>query len=197
MNTIKYVVYIALLIYYLIFIDDQQVWPGELIGWVWVVYLFYFYLVKYFDGMNNTARNISRIYLMKKYGNNYSSKDHTELWQFLIPNSVIFLTILWKVMAVVSFALILFFQGWATAIIAHILVYVISALWPINYQKHLRKMQREYLNGMTAGQKSRMMPYIHDISELKNVLDEAVDNKINPQIWWADLNLKLQHDVSK
>ncbi len=47
------------------FEKDKSTWPEELILWPWLIFVSYLLLDRFFDGLQNTTRNIARIYLLK------------------------------------------------------------------------------------------------------------------------------------
>ena len=140
---IRYLPYLfvtVILVVYFIWYPQIITWPQSVLAWVWLPYILHVYLHNFVDGLQNTTRNIARIYLIKNYGPNYDMRLIDPVQRTLIPYSMLPVIILWQATHVSSFALLLFYQGWGTALVAEFALTLFGVFIPIRYQSHLRRI---------------------------------------------------------
>lgn len=187
-----YVIIAIFFIYRLVFNGGQITIPSELVIWPWVIFGIHLYLHHFFDGVQNTCRNIARIHLMDNHGLNYEQKRFQQLWELLIPNNLFIGTILWQVTHVASFIAITIYQGWLLALLSEVIIWIIPTYLPINYQKHLQRVQAHLKLTETTWielMKNEFVPF-----PLISLVEHAIDEKLDPQKWWND---KFDELVSK
>jgi len=115
-----YVINIALFIGYFFFWEKQMAWPHPIIFWAWLPYLIHLFVHNFVDGFQNTTRNIARIHLLEAHGKDYDESRVAPIQVALVPRLMVPVTIIWFAAHIISFAVLLFFQGWGTALAAEI-----------------------------------------------------------------------------
>jgi hypothetical protein len=131
---------------YLIFYSPKQAWTGS---FIWYAYLFVIpsvLLTFYFDGVQDTVRNISRIYLLRKYGLSYDNVLFERIRDGLISERLMFRTLAWRFLENFSFFVILFIQGWLIAVIVELLCFLslflrTPFLRKPNYSHHINEVK--------------------------------------------------------
>ena len=182
---------------YLAFSPDRTPIPKVIVFWAWLPTAVYFVLHHFFDGVQNTTRNIARIYLLTHHGRNYDASLVPSIQFALIPNNLAILTFIWQAMAVVSFVCLLFYQGWLLAVLSRIAVWGIGLVTPINYQSHLLRIQ-SYLGRVDHPQ--RVIEFIElarrqiDIQDIADLVDAAIRDHRNPQNWWTEVLRQKHHE---
>jgi hypothetical protein len=184
LGNIGFIVNILLLCGYFIWYPNRMVWPHNFVVWAWLPYLLHVYLDHFFDGAQNTSRNIARIYLIQNHGLHYDQQLVKFIQEELIPNSHVPLIILWKAAEISSFALLLFIQGWGTALVAAIGLMLFGFMIPINYQSHLRRMAWNIQSLDSSSGLKLLLAGIHP-ERLANIVAEAIAEKRSPQLWWG------------
>lgn len=182
-----------LLVLYLLLSDHRQAWPEQFLPLAWVPFAIYGYAVHFFDGVQNTSRNIARIYMLEKFGPGYDEKLFRLAQESLIPDNLGSRFLLWQIAGVVSFGVLLVFQGWLSALVAHAALFALGWVVPINYRRHLLRIQRdlampkaEFMQLATAGLSS---------AELRQLVDQAVAERRNPQRWWGEVLARVTSDA--
>lgn len=177
--------YIAILIFFifrLIFSNNQTLLPNEFIVWPWILFSIHMYLHHFFDGIQNTCRNIARIHLMNDFGLRYDQTRYQQLWALLIPNNLLLQGILWQLAHMASFISIMIYQGWGAAVLSEIIIWVLPYYIPINYQTHLTRI-KTHLNLTDTTwielMKNEFMPF-----PLVSIVEQAINQKLDPQKWW-------------
>ena len=98
-----------------------------------IIYFLYLILHHYTDALQNTTRNIARVYLMKKYEEPILTSSMIPKIQIhLTPDSYVPLSFFYVMFHISYFAIILFTNGWLIAIILELLTFIL--MFPINYQ---------------------------------------------------------------
>lgn len=143
----------------------------------------------FFDGVQNATRNIARIYLLERDGLNYSHATMQQVWQALIPTAYMPLMMLWNLSTVASFACLLLLQGWATAIIAHTAIVLFGGLVPINYQRHLERIQLSFPQTLSPQEVAKLAYLGISPISLRLLIDRAVYERCDPQKWWGEVML--------
>jgi hypothetical protein len=183
---LKYLADIVVFICYFVWYPHRTVWPTTFLWWAWVPFVVHFGLHHFFDGLQNTTRNIARIYLIQNRGPRYDSRLVEPIQHVLIPDSLHPVTILWQLANVTSFALLLFFQGWGTVLVAELGLLLFGGGFPIplGYQAHLRRLhkQAESLDSTTSFR--LLMAGIYP-DRLSALIGQAIEEKRNPQRWWG------------
>lgn len=183
---------VAVLVGYFIIANETRAWPSTFIIWAWIPFVAHFLLYHFFDGVQNTTRNIARVYLLQRDGLNYSHATIQEVWQALIPIAYAPLMILWKLSTVASFVCLLLLQGWPTAIIAHAAITLFGGLVPINYQRHLERIQSSFPQTLSPQDVVKLAYFGVSLTELRLLIDQAVDERRDPQKWWGE----VMHDTT-
>ena len=179
-----YLVNIALFIGYFVFWENQMAWPQPLIVWAWLPYLVHLFVHNFVDGFQNTTRNVARIYLLEAYGPDYDQRQVAPIQVALVPRFMVPVTLAWFAAHIISFAVLLFFQGWATALAAEFGLIFFGWVFPVNYQGHMKRVQKHILDqGPT--QSSEV-----DLDGVADVVARAVKEKRSPQEWWANFYQK-------
>jgi hypothetical protein len=179
-----YIFIVLFFILRLIFSDNQSVIANEVFVWPWVIFAIYFYLHHFFDGMQNTCRNIARIHLMANHGLQYEQERYQLLTGLLVPSNLFFQGLLWQLTHLASFISIMVIQGWGIALLAELAIWIVPYFIPINYQKHLSRIQT-HLN-LTETTWVEFMRHEFMPFPLNTLVTKAIDEKLNPQKWWAE-----------
>lgn len=193
LGNISNLINIVFLIVYLVFASEPQVLPNSFIPWPWFLYLGYMGLHHYFDGHQNTTRNLARIYLLRNGLNDNDSKLIFKIQNYLAPgvgsiHSVLVFAFL--VLHVSSFIALMVYQGWAVALLAHAIMFLpFTMLLPIFYHQHLkaleRRMSKEFQNNPFSMINSEPLSGLSP-RDLWELLNEGVDERKDPQQWWAE-----------
>jgi len=181
---IAYLINIIALVGYFVWWPKHTVWPEEVIAWTWLPFFIHVCYHHYADGVQNTTRNIARIYLLKYHGSNYDDNLVVPIQHALIPDSMFKTTIMWQLAHVSSFIILLFYQGWGTALCAEIGLILFAGVLPINYQSHLWRIY-----GSTKKMDFRNVMALLSVGvfvdKLTSIVHQAAKERKNPQKWWA------------
>jgi len=180
-----YIANILIFIFYMIFCKDKPAWPVQFVYWPWILYIIHMCFHYSFDGMQNTSRNIARIYLMNRYGLQYDKSMIYKIQELLIPNSLLPVIILWQLLHIGSFFSILIHQGWGTVLLAEVGIFIIPTFIPINYQPHLKRLLK-YSQSLSINSSSEFFAFGISPVELHRLFDHAISEQINPQKWWGE-----------
>ena len=169
---------------YFFWVEDRSLWPDTFVWWAWVPYVLHTYLHLFMDGLQNTTRNIARIYLIKNHGPHYDNRLVEPIQHALIPDSMLPVTIVWQLAHISSFCLLLIFQGWGTALVAELGLMLFGGILPTGYQSHLRRTlgRAELLDSDTS---LRLLTAGIDPDRLFAIIKQAIREKRNPQKWWG------------
>ena len=170
-------------------------WTEQFLWWAWLPYLAHIWVYHFLDGLQNTTRNIARIYLIKNYGVDYNKCLVVPIQTAMIPDSMWLIFLLWGVVHTGSFTVLLFFQGWGTALVAEFVLIIFGGfIIPINYQPHLKRVYK-YLQSfglietLTFQIKIKEFENKHKgvllIEKLIELLCQAISEQRNPQNWWG------------
>ncbi|MFH1984198.1 MAG: hypothetical protein ABIL58_20345 [Pseudomonadota bacterium] len=181
-----YVLIAGLLVVYFRTAHPQPVWPEKVIVWAWLPYVVHVVLHNFVDGFQNTTRNIARITLIRTSGKDYDHRRVSPVQLALVPSFMTPVTLAWFAAHIGSFAVLLYFQGWGTALGAEIALILLGWVFPIQYAFHLKHICRltddaDFTNNSLLREA--------DVSPdaVRAVVAKAVAEKRNPQEWWATL----------
>lgn len=174
-----YLVNIALFIGYFFYGKNHMAWPQPIIFWAWLPYLVHLFVHNFVDGFQNTTRNIARIYLLENQGKDYDNSQVAPIQVALVPRFMLPVTLVWFAAHIISFAVLLYFQGWATALAAEIGLIGFGWIFPIHYQGHLKRIQK-HISAQKPSQAKEV-----DLDGLADVVARAIKKNRNPQEWWA------------
>lgn len=194
MGNIAYILNAIILIVYFFLSEDNSIWPNKFNLFVWLPYLANVYLDHFFDGLQNTTRNIARIYLIQQEGINYNRSQIEPIQHLLIPDAMFLRSILWLIVHVLSFTLILLFQGWGTALVAEVALAILGGFIPINYQAHLRRIQQNLPKAISSKGLVTQMTIGIVPQKLQELIDHGIAERKNPQRWWAEVLQKVSID---
>ena len=181
-----YLINLALLVGYFSTGETHQPWPDTLVWWPWLLYLAHMFVHNFVDGFQNTTRNLARISLIQKYGQDYDTRLVAPIQQAMVPSSMVPITFLWWGLHISSFAALLFYQGWGTAITGEVLLAVFGWVLPINYKMHLEAI-RKHIDGTSRSTKATWLEEGADYRPIKKLVVEALKKEKSPQEWWAEL----------
>ena len=169
---------------YFVWGESHTPWPVTFVWWAWVPYVLHVFLHRFMDGLQNTTRNIARIYLIQNHGLHYDNRLVNPIQNVLIPDSILPVTILWQFAHALSFCLLLFLQGWFTALVAEFALMFFSGILPLSYQSHLKRIHRqaESLDSTTSFR--LLMVGIYP-KRLSAIISQAIQESKNPQQWWS------------
>lgn len=181
---LPYLFNILIFIGYFVFYRDGKTWPDQFLWWAWLPYIAHVWFHHFADGLQNTTRNIARIYLIKNHGVDYDRRLVAPIQTALIPDSMLPIVILWVAVHIGSFTTLLFFQGWAMALVAEFVLIIFGGFFPINYQAHLKRVYKYVQN---LGPKKSLAFQMAGVSteELTELLGQAISERRNPQLWWG------------
>lgn len=163
---------------YVVFASAKQAWPSHFVAWVWVLYVVYWYMDHYFDGVQYTALSIARIYMLQRFGTQYDDAITLKIKMALIPRSTVLLFPCCIIAGVASFTCLLLFQGWATALIAHCAVRIFGWCIPINYQRRLKGINAHVQRQLVTGE-----PFFG----LHSITNQALRERRDLGEWWSEL----------
>jgi hypothetical protein len=191
-----YIANALVFILYFVFTTSHPAWGKPFLWWAWAPYIIHLLCHHFADGLQNTTRNIARIYLIKNRGVQYPTHLLTIIQNVLIPNSILPFTIVWIISHIGSFSVLLFFQGWGVALIAEFIVLFFSVFIPINYQKHLKLIHRRSQNLDIANKLYLYDMDIH-INDIASLINEAIEGQKNPQSWWSEVLIEAENTLEK
>ncbi|MCF7920049.1 MAG: hypothetical protein K9N06_09075 [Candidatus Cloacimonetes bacterium] len=181
---LRFYLRILLLIVYTFFSDKRMILPDSFVLWVWILYITNLFLSYYTLGVINTAKDITRIYLNSKSGE--SNKKVYKMYSALLPNSMVVYGVTWSALEMLSYGLILIYQGLVLGICAEILLFIILAILPVQHKSHLRNIYKHFgepeskiVRGITESD--------FDIEEVKSIVEKAINEKIDPHEWWLEI----------
>ncbi len=181
---LPYIVNTVILIGYFMFCKNRAAWPEQFLFWAWVPFIAHVWFHHFADGLQNTTRNIARIYLIKNYGVGYDNRLVVPIQMTLVPRSILPITILWVIAHIGSFTMLLIFQGWAIALLAEFGLMHFGGVLPINYQSHLRRVYKHTQN-LGSDESFELLTRGVFMDDLIEVIRQAVEERKNPQDWWA------------
>ena len=186
----KYSGYVGKLIIFFIYLfwsDKKMMLPDTFVLWVWIIYLVNVLLNHYCRGKMDTARKITRIYLNNKSG--ISDKKARKMSYELLPNSMVIIFVIWGILNILSFAWILDYEGLIVGICSEILLLILLAILPVQYNSHLRNIYKHI--GESESKKSKeIIKAGFDLGEVKSIFEKAINENINPHVWWLDIKGK-------
>jgi hypothetical protein len=181
-----YAVIIGLVVYYYNTVDHRLVWPDTIILWAWLPYVAHVLLNNFVDGFQSTTRNIARITLIRTTGKDYDPRRVSPIQMALVPSYMTPVTVAWFAVHIGSFAVLLYFQGWGTALAAEIALILLGWVFPIHYTFHLKRILKHTDDAGFAD--SRLLTEAEvSPGAVKDVVAAALAQKRNPQEWWATL----------
>ncbi|MBI9086687.1 MAG: hypothetical protein JEZ11_24020 [Desulfobacterales bacterium] len=179
-----FLVIIAFLVYYFNSGRIPTPWPETLVWWAWVPYSAHIFLHNFVDGFQNTTRNIARIHLIETRGEDYDSRLVAPIQTALVPRFMLPVTFFWFAAHIGSFVVLLFLQGWGTAIVAEAVLILLGWALPIDYQGHLKRIQAHGAAGPAAVISALEAGGV-SMDDIADRVDKAIRDKRNPQEWWA------------
>ena len=192
---LPYLINFVIFILYLLLSVNKSAWPNQFVFWVWIPFIAHIWFHNFADGLQNTTRNIARIYLIKNQSLTYNKRLVPLIQTILVPDSVLPITIMWIIAHISSFSLILFFQGWASAILTEVGIIFLGGLIPIDYQKHLLRICKHAKNLNNNDSIALLVAKI-SIEDLIKIIEQAITKKLNPQKWWGVvLNKAIQTKI--
>jgi len=181
-----YAVMIGMLILYFNKMDTRMVWPETVITWAWLPYVIHVVLHNFVDGFQNTTRNIARITLIRTDGQNYDPARVSPIQLALVPSFMTPVTLVWFIVHIGSFAVLLYFQGWGTAIAAEMAIILLGWVFPIHYAFHLKQIRK--VTDDSAFLDNHLLKEAGvTAAAIRTVVKKAVLEDKNPQEWWASL----------
>ena len=194
---LPYIVNILIFIGYFVFWRDRTAWPEHFVLWPWLIYIVHVCLHHFADSLQNTTRNVARIYLIRQHGPNYDSRLVVPIQTALVPNSMLPIIFLWITAHVGSFAALLFVQGWVAALVAEFGLMILGCFIPLRYPGHLRRV-REYAANLNSKASFALMVAGISPQGLADVADQALQEGRNPQEWWgAVLREALENEMKE
>ncbi len=182
-----YISKLLVLLAYQFIRDKNMMLPDTFVLWVWIAYIVNVFLIHYCRGTLNITRNITRIYLNNKSGVN--DKKIANKPYALLPHSTQYIGLLWIALRLFSFLWILLYQGLILGICAEILIFIILAILPVQYNSHLRNIYKHI--GESESKKSKeIIKAGFDLGEVKSIFEKAINENINPHVWWLDIKGK-------
>lgn len=172
---------------YLLWAPQKNAWPAEFVLWPWLVFAGTACVHQFYYGLQDTTRNIARIYLLLRDGLQYSRSAAQQISEILVPMSIVNMvsTSLWQILEVVSFASVLFVQGWGTAIVAQIAFLLMSSLLPVRHAGHIRRV-RVHAFTLLPGEQVRLTA-LGAWPGVLEVIEIAFRERRNVQRWWTEI----------
>lgn len=182
-----YIGKLVILLFYLFFSDKKMMLPNTFVLWVWVIFIVNVFLNHFCRGKLGVARKITGIYLNNKP--EVSAKKERQMFSELIPDSMVFIIILWSFLLILSFAWILAYQGLVVGLCSEILLFILLAILPVQHNSHLRNIYKHF--GGTESKKSQaIIEAGFDLEDVKSIVEKAINENINPHVWWLEIKNK-------
>lgn len=181
-----YVVIIGLLVFYFSSHSPRMVWPDEIVFWAWPPYVVHLLLHNFVDGFQNTTRNIARIVLIRDSGKDYDPGRVAPIQMALVPAYMAPVTLVWFAVHIGAFAVLLYFQGWGTAVVAEVALAVFGWVLPIHYLFHLGRLAQR-VDDPGFADSALLGAAAVSPADVRQVVVRALKEKRNPQEWWAAL----------
>ena len=181
---IRHYLKIIILLFYIFLSKKLMIFPETFIFWVWIIYIANLFLTYYGSGFMNTALDITRIYLSSR-SEEIHKKDQ-KMYSCLIPSYMNFVAAFWGAIHILSFAIILRYQGLVIGICSEILLFILITVLPIRFNTFL-KIIKEYIERSDPKIKEYLAEAGFDVEYLKPVIKKAINEKINPNMWWLDI----------
>lgn len=115
----------VLLLGYFFFYSAREAFASHFLPLVWVPFILMLAVHKFIDRHQWTALRVARMILLERYGR-IDSALAQDIQTVLIPNRVAPFMPLYQFLFVISFALLLFYQGWAIAILAFLVIFFLG-----------------------------------------------------------------------
>ncbi len=154
-----------------------------------VVYAVFAVLHMFAFSIQETTRQLARIYLLQKSGIGYDERLIPRYQVNLTPNWTVPLTPFYLGTYIASFPLLLFNYGWEVAIIAHVLAHVFLIWIPIPYWAFMPSV-RKHLDRKSKMEKFEALVEGFDTERFKTLIDESLKEQKNLADWWTDLMLE-------
>lgn len=181
-----YAVIVGLLIVYFNTAHPRSVWPENIVLWAWFPYILHVVVHNFVDGFQNTTRNVARITLIRTSSRNYDPRRVAPIQMALVPPFMAPVTLTWYAVHIGSFAVLLYFQGWGTALAAEIALILLGWVFPIHYSFHLKHILK-HAGGAAFTDSALLKEAGVSPDAVTAVLKRAVAENKNPQEWWAAL----------
>ena len=152
----------------------------------WSVFATYVVVTQFADGQQNSTRNLARVLLIRKFGTNYDSRLISPLQHVMMPEWFTIVGLVYWLLGVASFGLLLFTEGWKVAVPTMVGYLVLGAILPVFYRANLLLIHRSARLQLVKALASGRLPSDISAGEVYAVIREAVEQKKNPQRWWAE-----------
>jgi hypothetical protein len=197
MASVPFLINTLLFIGYFMIWNNHRVWPEQFLFWAWLPFVAYICLDRFVDGFQNVTRNIARIYLIQDLGLDYDRRFIPKTQDILTPNFLGIIAFLWLVADIGAFALLLFYQGWGTALVARFGLMIIGMIIQPGYGIHLKIVQSELIYRMSRSWEAvngRENTYLESklIFQLGELVNQALREGRNPQHWWIMVRREAQ-----
>ncbi|MCF7912444.1 MAG: hypothetical protein K9M99_07945 [Candidatus Cloacimonetes bacterium] len=179
-----YIGKVIILFFYLFFSDKKMMLPNTFVLWVWIIFIVNVFLNHFCRGQLSAARKITRIYLHNKP--EVSAKKERKMSLELIPGSMAAILVIWSILMILSFAWILIYQGLILGISAEILLFILIAILPVQYNSHLRYFYK-YFEGSESKKSKAIIEAGFDLEDVKSIIDKTIKENINPHKWWREV----------
>jgi len=136
--------------------------------------------------LQETTRQLVRIYLLQKSGMGYDDSLLPVYQLKLTPNWTVPIIPVYMVSQVASFSLLLFSFGWGVAVLAHVIAYAITIWIPIPYSLLMPSIKTHLVRS------SEMVKFAafterFDTERFILLIDEALSERRNLGNWWAKI----------
>jgi len=146
--------------------------------------------------IQDTTRQLVRIYLLQKFGIGYDERLISRYQVNLTPNWAVPLTPFYLGANIASFPLLLFNYGWGVAIIAHVLAHVILIWIPIPYWALMPSIRKQ-LDRKSKMEKFEELVDDFDAERFKALIDESLKEEKNLADWWTKLMWEKTAEVTE
>lgn len=166
---------------------------GE-IGWLigGVAFSLYFALNRAADGVQNTTRNVARIFLNRTVGPAHQQREADFLQSAITPISDRTIGILFIFFSPVLVALMVFtIDGWPTLALVS-LVTILGPFFVAPYRRSLRGIDAHLTKN--AFQLVEFIELGYDYAKLHGVVSELIQSGRDPQRVWAE---ELEFEITK
>jgi hypothetical protein len=165
---------IAALAAYFVLAEHHEAWPNAFTAWPWAFYVFHAASLQRAYSLLSAAENIVRRYSALK-GEVGAEKETTKLiMSFLTHPHLMIYSWLGVMTSLMSFSMLCFVQGWATAITVHVIgAFLLPRVLPIRHKKSISEIRSRFLDRpalMTAALVQRGI----SSSDLVEAMDEEM-----------------------
>ncbi|MBE0544071.1 MAG: hypothetical protein IH623_22240 [Verrucomicrobia bacterium] len=138
---------IAVLAAYFVLTEHRAAWPSDFAIWPWAFYAFHAASLQRAYSLLCAAESIVKRYLALKGESETENETTTLIMSFLTHPHLMIYSWLGVVTSLVSFSILCFMQGWATAITLHVVgAFLLPRVLPMRHKKSIKQIRSRFLD---------------------------------------------------